>query len=127
MTHPVLELVSVTAGYGDNPIVRDFSARLAAGSITTLIGPNGAGKSTLLRAIYGTNRFFDGQLLGHTLSSSSFFASSNLILIAAAAGVLFGGAASYRNVASLVVVKTSTRALFDAAPGKDWHFGQAAE
>ena len=63
MTAPALELVSVTAGYGDNPIVRDFSARLAPGSITTLIGGNGAGKSTLLRAIYGTNRMFDGQIV----------------------------------------------------------------
>ena len=63
MTFPALELVSVTAGYGDNPIVRDFSARLMAGTITTLIGGNGAGKSTLLRAIYGTNRFFDGQIV----------------------------------------------------------------
>ena len=63
MTAPVLELKSVTAGYGDNPIVRDFSARLEAGTITTLIGGNGAGKSTLLRAIYGTNRFFSGQVV----------------------------------------------------------------
>ena len=60
---PALELVGVTAGYGDNPIVRDFSARLAPGSITTLIGGNGAGKSTLLRAIYGTNRLFGGQIV----------------------------------------------------------------
>jgi branched-chain amino acid transport system ATP-binding protein len=28
-----------------------------------LIGGNGAGKSTLLRAIYGTNRMFDGQIV----------------------------------------------------------------
>jgi branched-chain amino acid transport system ATP-binding protein len=63
MSYPALELVSVTAGYGDNPIVRDFSARLMAGTITTLIGGNGAGKSTLLRAIYGTNRLFDGQIV----------------------------------------------------------------
>ena len=63
MTQPALELVSVTAGYGDNPIVREFSARLQPGSITTLIGGNGAGKSTLLRAIYGTNRFFSGQIV----------------------------------------------------------------
>ncbi|SJZ84647.1 amino acid/amide ABC transporter ATP-binding protein 2, HAAT family (TC 3.A.1.4.-) [Enhydrobacter aerosaccus] len=63
MSSPVLELVSVTAGYGDNPIVRDFSARLQAGTITTLIGGNGAGKSTLLRAIYGTNKFFSGQIV----------------------------------------------------------------
>jgi branched-chain amino acid transport system ATP-binding protein len=57
-----LDLVSVTAGYGDNPIVREFSATLDTGTITTLIGGNGAGKSTLLRAIYGTNRFFDGEI-----------------------------------------------------------------
>ncbi len=63
MTAPALELVEVTAGYGDNPIVHDFSARLYAGTITTLIGGNGAGKSTLLRAIYGTNRFFSGQIV----------------------------------------------------------------
>jgi len=63
MSQPALELVEVTAGYGDNPIVRDFSASLMAGSITTLIGGNGAGKSTLLRAIYGTNRFFSGRIL----------------------------------------------------------------
>lgn len=58
-----LDLVSVSAGYGDNPIVREFSATLETGTITTLIGGNGAGKSTLLRAIYGTNRFFSGQVL----------------------------------------------------------------
>ena len=62
MTHPALELISVTAGYGDNPIVRDFSTSLHAGTITTLIGGNGAGKSTLLRAVYGTNRLFDGRI-----------------------------------------------------------------
>jgi branched-chain amino acid transport system ATP-binding protein len=60
---PVLELIGLTAGYGDTEIVRDFSARLHAGTITTLIGGNGAGKSTLLRAIFGTNRWFSGQVV----------------------------------------------------------------
>jgi branched-chain amino acid transport system ATP-binding protein len=63
MSGAALDLVSVTAGYGDNPIVREFSAKLDAGTITTLIGGNGAGKSTLLRAIYGTNRMFGGQIV----------------------------------------------------------------
>jgi uncharacterized membrane protein len=58
-------------------------------------------------------RFMDGQLMAQALSSSSFFASSNLILIAATAGVLFGGQASFHNVSSLVVIKTSTRLLFE--------------
>ncbi|MFN3511774.1 MAG: DUF599 domain-containing protein [Phenylobacterium sp.] len=59
------------------------------------------------------NRFMDGQLLGHTLNSASFFASSNLILIAAAAGVLFGGEATFRSASSLIVLKTSSRLLFE--------------
>ncbi|MGD9884767.1 MAG: ABC transporter ATP-binding protein [Reyranella sp.] len=63
MSAPTLALESVTAGYGDNPIVRNFSASLQGGTITTLIGGNGAGKSTLLRAIYGANRFFSGRIL----------------------------------------------------------------
>ncbi len=63
MTDTVLELKGITAGYGETPIVHDFSTRLPRGSITTLIGGNGAGKSTLLRAIYGTNQRFSGEIL----------------------------------------------------------------
>ncbi|VTU21634.1 LIV-I protein F [Variovorax sp. PBL-H6] len=59
---PLLEFDALSAGYGDNPIVRDFSARIDTGSITTIIGPNGAGKSTLLKAVYGLNRHFGGSL-----------------------------------------------------------------
>ena len=61
--YPKLELLDLCAGYGDVPIVRDFSTRLLPGTITTLIGGNGAGKSTLLRAIFGTNRWFSGQII----------------------------------------------------------------
>lgn len=60
------------------------------------------------------NRLMDGQLLGHTLNSASFFASSNLILIAGAAGVLFGGEGAFRGASSLMVLKTSSRLLFEA-------------
>jgi uncharacterized membrane protein len=59
------------------------------------------------------NRFMDGQLLGHVLSSASFFASSNLILIAAIAGGLFGGERTFRSASSLVVLQTSSRLLFE--------------
>lgn len=64
-SYPELELIGLCAGYGDVPIVRDFSTRLRPASITTLIGGNGAGKSTLLRAIFGTNRWFSGQIIFH--------------------------------------------------------------
>ncbi len=59
----VLEMRSLTAGYGDLPVVHDFSANLEAGTITTLIGGNGAGKSTLMRALYGTCRIFSGEII----------------------------------------------------------------
>ncbi len=61
--YPKLEIVNLSAGYGDVPIVRDFSTRLQPGTISTLIGGNGAGKSTLLRAIFGSNRWFAGQIV----------------------------------------------------------------
>ena len=59
---PILEFDSFSVGYGDEPIVRDFTAIIPAGSITTIIGPNGAGKSTLLKAVYGVNKYFSGGL-----------------------------------------------------------------
>lgn len=59
------------------------------------------------------NRFMDGQLLGHALSSASFFASSNLLLIAGISGALFGGERTFRSASSLVGIQTSSRFLFE--------------
>jgi len=58
-------------------------------------------------------RFMDSQLLGHVLNSASFFASSNLILIAAVASALFSGEQAFKSASSLIVIKTSTRLLFE--------------
>lgn len=63
MSSAALEIMDLTAGYGEVPIIRDFATELSAGSITTLIGGNGAGKSTLLRAIYGIIRIFAGRIV----------------------------------------------------------------
>ena len=67
----LLEFDRLSAGYTDQPVVTEFSATIAQGSITTIIGPNGAGKSTLLRAVYGLNRHFGGTLrfLGEPIES----------------------------------------------------------
>lgn len=59
------------------------------------------------------NRFMDGQLLGQSLNSASFFTSSNLLLIAAISGALFGGERTFRTASSLIVIQTSSRALFE--------------
>jgi branched-chain amino acid transport system ATP-binding protein len=49
----VLEVIGLTAGYGQIPVVRDVSIRSEAGSIVSVLGSNGSGKSTLLKAITG--------------------------------------------------------------------------
>ncbi len=53
MAEPALILTNVSGFYTDEPVIKQFSLSVAAGSIVTLIGGNGAGKSTLLRTIAG--------------------------------------------------------------------------
>jgi uncharacterized membrane protein len=96
------------------PLLNLLSRRGGAAINTDLMVVRSAWMHNMARR---ENRFMDGQLLAQTLSSSSFFASSNLILIAATAGVLFGGQATFRNVSSLEVIKTSSRLLFQAQLG----------
>jgi iron complex transport system ATP-binding protein len=49
----VLELDSVSAGYGATPVVSGVSLRVEPGQAWVVLGPNGAGKSTLVRAVMG--------------------------------------------------------------------------
>src|ERR1022692_1009200 len=53
MTDSVLQLDSVTAGYGGGDVLQGVAFGVPHGSITCIVGPNGAGKSTLLAAISG--------------------------------------------------------------------------
>lgn len=50
---PMLDVESVTAGYGAHTVLRDVSLQVGDREVITLLGHNGAGKSTLLRAIAG--------------------------------------------------------------------------
>jgi ABC-type branched-subunit amino acid transport system ATPase component len=60
---PVLEVQSLTAGYGGPPVIDGVSLVARKGSITAVVGPNGAGKSTLLKAIAGLIRPTAGQVI----------------------------------------------------------------
>ena len=49
----MIEFDAASFRYGDQPVLRDVSLRLEAGSLHFLTGRSGAGKTTLLRLIYG--------------------------------------------------------------------------
>jgi ATP-binding cassette subfamily F protein uup len=49
----VIEAENISYWYGDQPIVRDFSATIQRGDKVAIIGPNGSGKTTLLRILMG--------------------------------------------------------------------------
>ncbi|MBB1055374.1 ATP-binding cassette domain-containing protein [Dietzia sp. B44] len=58
-----IEANSVCASYGETQVLRDVTACVAQGGVTSLIGPNGAGKSTLL----GVMSRLQGADSGHVL------------------------------------------------------------
>jgi branched-chain amino acid transport system ATP-binding protein len=49
----MLELHSITAGYGESMVLRDVNFAVGDGEVVALLGPNGAGKTTLLRTATG--------------------------------------------------------------------------
>jgi ABC-type branched-subunit amino acid transport system ATPase component len=49
----LLEVIDVTAGYGETDILDSVSIELQQEEIISMVGPNGAGKSTLLKTIFG--------------------------------------------------------------------------
>jgi branched-chain amino acid transport system ATP-binding protein len=60
---PLLELNSVSVGYGRNRVLRNIDLTLERGEIVTLLGANGAGKSTLAKSISGLLRVETGTIL----------------------------------------------------------------
>ncbi len=53
MTDTLLQLDSLSAGYGTVDVLQDISLTLGEGEFIAVVGPNGAGKSTLFKTISG--------------------------------------------------------------------------
>ncbi|HEX7387459.1 MAG TPA: ABC transporter ATP-binding protein [Castellaniella sp.] len=68
---PLLQVDTVTAGYGDTEILRGLSLVVEPEEVVSIIGPNGAGKSTLMKTIFGLlhprigSITFDGEDITH--------------------------------------------------------------
>jgi branched-chain amino acid transport system ATP-binding protein len=59
----VLELESVTAGYGETVVLRDVTLSVPDSKVVALLGPNGAGKTTTLRTASGLIKPMTGRVL----------------------------------------------------------------
>jgi branched-chain amino acid transport system ATP-binding protein len=62
MAEPLLEIESLSAGYGDVRVLWDVTLSVEAGEIACIVGSNGAGKTTLLRTISGLVRASAGRI-----------------------------------------------------------------
>ena len=59
----MIELKGITVGYGGTSVLREVSATIEKGKLTSIIGVNGCGKSTLLKATLGMLPLTDGEIL----------------------------------------------------------------
>jgi ABC-2 type transport system ATP-binding protein len=60
--HPVLDIDSVSKGFGSVDILRQVSLRVEPGSVVAIVGHNGAGKTTLMRMALGLVRPDSGEV-----------------------------------------------------------------
>lgn len=70
---PDLDLVDVSASYGDRPVLQNVSLSVRTGEVVSIIGPSGSGKSTLLRVLVGLLTPTHGQVSvdGHVVNFQS--------------------------------------------------------
>ena len=59
----MLKLKNLKVGYGNVPVIFDFSFEVKKGEVVAIVGSNGAGKSTLLKTISGILRPSAGEIL----------------------------------------------------------------
>ena len=88
MTAPLLEIRSLSAGYGDLRVLWDVDLDVRAGRVTVVLGRNGAGKTTLLSTVAG---------LLHATGGSVAFAGKDVTGLAAPARIALGMAVVQEN------------------------------
>jgi branched-chain amino acid transport system ATP-binding protein len=64
----MIDLKSVSAGYGELQILHDVSINIQQGEIVALVGANGAGKSTLIKTMTGLLPISSGEIVFDNVS-----------------------------------------------------------
>lgn len=59
----LLQIESLSGGYGDTIVLRDVGAQVTAGTVLGVLGRNGVGKTTLMRLLMGYLKPFRGRVL----------------------------------------------------------------
>ena len=79
-TNPMLEVVSLRAGYGKVEVLKGLSLKVHKGQLVTMIGANGAGKTTLMRALSGMLETSGGTICleGQDVTASPSFLMARL-------------------------------------------------
>jgi ATP-binding cassette subfamily F protein 3 len=75
---PLLQLMSVSAGYGQRAVLTNIDLTLLPGDRLGLLGPNGAGKSTLVRLLAGVLPVIAGERLPARDLKIGYFAQHQL-------------------------------------------------
>lgn len=73
-----IKISCISKSYGDNQVLKDFSAEIPRGSICCIMGESGVGKTTLLRLIMGLEKADSGVIEG-TGKSSAVFQENRLV------------------------------------------------
>ena len=58
----ILEVTDLSAGYGEDYVIRDISFSLKEGEFVSILGPNGSGKSTLIKALQSLLKDLSGRV-----------------------------------------------------------------
>ncbi len=88
----LIEVRDLSAGYQDNPVLRDVSFDVPRASTTVIMGRSGCGKSTLMKTMIGLLRPLAGEIV-YGGSSLSSFSEKGMRAFYRRLGVLFQGSA----------------------------------
>lgn len=73
-----IEINNICKSFGDQAVLKDFSARFKEGQVTCLMGPSGVGKTTLLNILMGFLPPDKGEIKGVPSKKSAVFQEERL-------------------------------------------------